>query len=185
MSNTLVLIGTLTAGLIATSGVDPVLSTANGPVLWHQRDHVPPQQISGGVAGSAVRLTFHKIIEVGDHAPGFDMAISIDGIGAQFPAEKTLEALPRIDSDGNVTFIGILGGFDQNVDRLLGRLLDGRADGALVRVSTPITHDDTVAARRRLLAFASLIDPILGDYWPSEVSCSSFSLDSCPPSPAP
>jgi len=59
---------------------------------------------------------------------------------------------------------GILGGLDQNIDRLLGRLLDGRADGALIRISTPITQDDTTAARSRLFAFAVELDPIIGEH---------------------
>lgn len=66
---------------------------------------------------------------------------------------------------------GILGGLDQNLDRLMGRLLDSRADGALVRVSTPILDRDTVAARGRLISFASLLDPLLGEHWPSEIPC--------------
>jgi EpsI family protein len=65
---------------------------------------------------------------------------------------------------------GILGGLDQNIDRLLGRLIDGRADGALVRISTPIQRNDTVAARGRLISFASSLDPLLGEYWPDERS---------------
>jgi EpsI family protein len=76
---------------------------------------------------------------------------------------------------------GIVGGFDQNLDRLMGRLFDARADGALVRVSTPILDDDTVAARGRLLAFASLLDPLLGEHWPSEVPCGEVGPEGCAP----
>jgi EpsI family protein len=74
---------------------------------------------------------------------------------------------------------GILGGLDQNIDRLLGRLLDGRADGALVRISTPISGDDTTAARGRLLSFASLLDPLLGEYWPTERRCREADPNAC------
>ncbi|HXV35791.1 MAG TPA: EpsI family protein [Myxococcota bacterium] len=63
---------------------------------------------------------------------------------------------------------GMLGGWDQNVDRLLGRLLDGRADGALIRISTPLYGDDEVNARGRLLGFASALDPLIGERWPTE-----------------
>lgn len=66
---------------------------------------------------------------------------------------------------------GILGGLDQNIDRLLGRLFDARADGALIRVSTPIYGDDPIAARGRLLSFASRIDPLVGERWPTELPC--------------
>ena len=63
---------------------------------------------------------------------------------------------------------GMLGGFDQNVDRIVGRLGHGRADGALVRVSTPVHPGGEVEARGRLMAFASDLDPLLGEHWPTE-----------------
>lgn len=64
---------------------------------------------------------------------------------------------------------GMLGGLDQNVDRLLGRLLEGRADGALLRISTPLaTLDDEVSARSLLLSFASALDAEVGARWPTE-----------------
>jgi EpsI family protein len=74
---------------------------------------------------------------------------------------------------------GILGGLDQNLDRLMGRLLDRRADGALVRVSTPIMNSDTVAARGRLISFASMLDPLLGEHWPSEIPCDEVGPTGC------
>lgn len=66
---------------------------------------------------------------------------------------------------------GILGGLDQNIDRLVGLMREGRADGALVRISTPVREDDVVGARSRLQSFASLIDPLLGLHWPVEYAC--------------
>jgi hypothetical protein len=63
---------------------------------------------------------------------------------------------------------GMLGGWDQNADRFVGRLTDGRADGALVRISTPISGDDEISARGRLLGFASVLDPLLAERWPTE-----------------
>ncbi len=63
---------------------------------------------------------------------------------------------------------GMLGDMDQNLDRLVGRLLNDRADGALVRISTPLQGDDEVSARSRLLNFASAVDPLLGQHWPRE-----------------
>lgn len=63
---------------------------------------------------------------------------------------------------------GILGGLDQNVDRIVGRLVDGRADGALIRLSTPLRDDDETSARGRLLSFAQQFDPVLGRHWPDE-----------------
>jgi EpsI family protein len=64
---------------------------------------------------------------------------------------------------------GLLGGLDQNLDRVAGRLLSGRADGALVRISTPLpVSGDEVMARSRLLAFAAEIDSELARRWPRE-----------------
>ncbi|MBY0401842.1 EpsI family protein, partial [Myxococcota bacterium] len=66
---------------------------------------------------------------------------------------------------------GILGGLDQNIDRLVGLMRDGRADGALVRISTSVREGDVVGARSRLQSFASVIDPLLGLHWPVEFPC--------------
>jgi EpsI family protein len=63
---------------------------------------------------------------------------------------------------------GMLGGLDQNVDRIIGRLGYGRADGALIRVSTPLPPDGEVQARGRLMAFAAELDPLLDEHWPVE-----------------
>jgi EpsI family protein len=67
---------------------------------------------------------------------------------------------------------GMLGGWDQNIDRFVGRLTDGRADGALVRISTPLNGDDEISARGRLLGFASALDPLLAERWPTESEAS-------------
>lgn len=65
---------------------------------------------------------------------------------------------------------GLLGGMDQNLDRLAGRLLSGRADGALIRVSAPVDErgldEDTV--RAQLMAFAGRVDAALDGKWPKE-----------------
>lgn len=74
---------------------------------------------------------------------------------------------------------GILGGLDQNLDRLMGLLRDGRADGALVRISTLIHEGDVVGARSRLQSFASLVDPLLGRHWPVEFACEAASGGRC------
>jgi len=79
---------------------------------------------------------------------------------------------------------GILGGLDQNVDRMLGRLLDKRADGALIRVSTPVSDGNTVAARGRLLSFSSVLDPLLGEHWPIEIPCAEAGPEGCTAVPA-
>jgi EpsI family protein len=74
---------------------------------------------------------------------------------------------------------GILGGLDQNLDRFVGRLFDKRADGALIRVSTRVIDNDIVGARGRLLAFGSLVDPVVGEHWPTEVPCNEFGPEGC------
>jgi len=63
---------------------------------------------------------------------------------------------------------GLLGGWDQNIDRLVSRLTRGRGDGALIRISTPLTGADEVSARGRLLGFASMLDPLIAERWPTE-----------------
>jgi EpsI family protein len=67
---------------------------------------------------------------------------------------------------------GMLGGWDQNIDHFVGRLTDGRADGALIRISTPLNGDDEISARGRLLGFASVLDPLIAERWPTESEAS-------------
>ena len=54
------------------------------------------------------------------------------------------------------------------LDHAIGRLLDRRGDGALVRVSAPIPLGGRDAVRRRLAGFAGQVDSLLGEYWPRE-----------------
>lgn len=54
------------------------------------------------------------------------------------------------------------------IDHVLGQLAEGRGDGALIRLSTPILDGDLLAARERLLHFASLLEPELDRVWPNE-----------------
>lgn len=63
---------------------------------------------------------------------------------------------------------GILGTPDRMIDHLLGRLLDGRADGSLVRISG-IVDDDIPTVRARLIEFAVRLDQVLDSHWPNEV----------------
>jgi EpsI family protein len=63
---------------------------------------------------------------------------------------------------------GLRGGFDQLLDHLMGRLTNDRADGSLVRVSTPIEDGDRDGARSRLLAFDTSFDTLLAAHWPRE-----------------
>ena len=54
------------------------------------------------------------------------------------------------------------------IDHIQGQLSEGRGDGALVRLSTPIRDGDRDAARSRLLAFAAELSPELIRHWPPE-----------------
>jgi len=118
-----------------------------------------------------------------EHTPRF----CYTGAGWGIASSQTLEIDPAgdlrvneyvVEQDGQRRLVqfwyrshrrtGILGGLDQNIDRMMGRLLDGRADGALIRISTPIEGADPVVARSRLRSFAILIDPLLGEHWPTE-----------------
>ena len=113
------------------------------------------------------------------------------GAGWGIAATRTLEVTPEgeltvneflIEREGERRLVhfwfrsnrrtGMLGGWDQNVDRLLGRLFSGRADGALIRLSTPLPDDNVIGARGRLMAFASQLDPLVAERWPSESEAS-------------
>jgi len=111
------------------------------------------------------------------------------GAGWGIEASRTVEIDPRSDLRVNEYLVerlgerrlvhfwyrsfrrtGMLGGLDQNLDRFLGRLFDRRADGALIRISTPIDEAGETAARSRLSSFASDIDPMIGAHWPLETA---------------
>lgn len=64
---------------------------------------------------------------------------------------------------------GMLGPVEQALDRLRGRVVDGRADGALLRLSTPLDEGvDEAAARSRLISFGRTVEPAIAERWPSE-----------------
>ena len=63
---------------------------------------------------------------------------------------------------------GILGSGERMVDHFLGRLLDQRADGSLIRVSG-ILDEDVEDVRSRLIDFAIRIDEALDTHWPAEI----------------
>lgn len=66
------------------------------------------------------------------------------------------------------TRTGLTGGLALSLSHLRDRVLRGRADGALVRVSTPIEDGDAAAARALLAGFAAGIDRQIADHWPAE-----------------
>jgi len=65
---------------------------------------------------------------------------------------------------------GLLGTWTVSVDQLRSRLASGRADGALVRLSTPLLDDDFEGARRRLADLAGALAPELAARWPQETA---------------
>jgi EpsI family protein len=69
---------------------------------------------------------------------------------------------------------GMLGDLDQALERLRNRVMDGRADGSLVRISTPIEGPMSESgARVRLMQFAQEIAPLLRAHWPEEADRTS------------
>lgn len=55
------------------------------------------------------------------------------------------------------------------LDQVVERLSGGRADGALVRLSTPLeSEEEREQARARLFAFARALEPHLAARWPEE-----------------
>ena len=54
------------------------------------------------------------------------------------------------------------------LDHLLGRIIDRRADGSLVRVSG-IVDGDVPTVRSRLIEFAVRVDQELDGHWPNEI----------------
>ena len=53
-------------------------------------------------------------------------------------------------------------------DRFLGRLTLGRADGAFVRLSTPLDGEGPESGRARLRSFGRALDEQLAVHWPTE-----------------
>jgi EpsI family protein len=60
------------------------------------------------------------------------------------------------------------------LDHVVGKLREGRGDGALVRLSTPLLGVDRDAARGMLIAFARDLEPELAKAWPPESTAGEF-----------
>jgi EpsI family protein len=154
------------AALDADFNLQRAYSTGTGDVIWlyvgyygTERGGRPQHTPRGCYTGAGWGI---RAVRALDAAPGGALRVNeywIERDGEQRLVHYWYRSHRRT---------GMLGGLDQNLDRLLGRLLDGRADGALVRVSAPLYHGGEVETRGKLLAFAAAIDPLLGERWPRE-----------------
>jgi len=109
-------------------------------------------------------------------AAGWDIA-SARVVGAENGSERRTNEY-RVEKAGQRQLVhfwyrsarrtGMIGGIDQRIDQVLGRLRTGRADGALIRLSTPIGPGGESEARARLLALGDELDRQLASYWPAE-----------------
>lgn len=59
-------------------------------------------------------------------------------------------------------------GLRQNVERLLGRVIKNRNDGAFIRVSATVSDKDFPAEKQKLERFAAKVLDLLPRYWPIE-----------------
>lgn len=119
--------------------------------------------------------------------------------GWRIVARRTLEVAPErglrvneylVEKDGRQDLVhfwfrshrrtGVLGAPDRMLDHVLGRLLDGRADGSLVRVSG-VVEGDIVALRSRLTTFALELDRTLDGHWPLETETPASRTATVPP----
>ena len=59
-------------------------------------------------------------------------------------------------------------GIQQNIQRLVGRIIYNRNDGAFVRLSMQTDREGLEIAKQKLSQFAAMILGILPEYWPEE-----------------
>jgi EpsI family protein len=59
-------------------------------------------------------------------------------------------------------------GLKQNVQRLIGKILRNRNDGAFVRLSTEVKANEVSEAKERVFAFCQKILDLMPRYWPEE-----------------
>ena len=64
-------------------------------------------------------------------------------------------------------------------DRFLGRLTLGRADGAFVRLSTPLDGEGPESGRARLRSFGRALDEQLAVHWPTESLAGAATARDC------
>ena len=135
-----------------------------GDIVWVYFGYYGTER--GGTPDHTPRVCFtaqgwqiedHAVVEVAGELRVNELVVSLDG-------ERQLVHYWFRSFDKT----GLLGDFDRTFDRLFGRLLHDRADGALVRVSTRIEDGNRDIARERLLAFDASFDALLASHWPRE-----------------
>lgn len=62
----------------------------------------------------------------------------------------------------------VVNGVQQNIEKIRGRLLDNRNDGAFVQITMQVPDESVAAAEVKISYFAGLILNILPSYWPVE-----------------
>jgi EpsI family protein len=65
---------------------------------------------------------------------------------------------------------GMLSTLGLQLDHVFGKLVTGRGDGALVRLSTPLIGVERETARAAMIRFAATLDRDLARVWPSEAA---------------
>ena len=63
-------------------------------------------------------------------------------------------------------------------DRFVGRIAGGRADGAFIRISAPLSGVSEDSVRARLFTFGVALDAELGRHWPHEAPASAQVIQS-------
>ena len=163
--------------LSMTRGHEALTKVLREPEALPLRDYVPPDQDE----------KLELLTDLGyllDTPPEAPEATSDEPFEAQIAALRELHlpqalSLPEeevgpscravfdaFDVDGT----GLLDFVDQSVDRLVNRLTAGRADGSLVRISTPFVRGEELAARARLADFSRSLEPAIAEHWPVEMS---------------
>jgi EpsI family protein len=159
---------TVEAELRADANLQRVWLHANAEPIWMyvgyygtQRGGRPEHTPRGCYSGAGYGIEATRVVEV-----DLDRGLRVNEYVVEREGERQLVHF-WYQSNRRT---GLLGGIDQNLDRLVGRLGEGRADGALIRLSTRLLDGDETGARSRLIAFGAVLDPMLAERWPEETA---------------
>jgi EpsI family protein len=118
-------------------------------------EHVP----RGCYTGAGWDIVSARVIGIGDGSGGRTNEYLVERSG-----ERQLVHFWYRSARGT----GMIGGIDQRLDQILGRIQTGRADGALIRLSTELGPGGESEARARLLALGGELERQLVEHWPAE-----------------